>query len=149
MSQMRRLLPALLFASACSALGQQPHAGVLGDWQSPDGSVIAIAPCGESVCARLVAVDPKAPGRFDAENPDPALRSRRLCGLEIGREFHLVDPDHATGGKLYDPKSGKTYSGSMSAEGDKLSLRGYVGLKIFGRSEVWTRVKPGFTPCSQ
>ena len=60
-------------------------------------------------------------------------------GLEIGRGFRLTDPAHAEDGTLYDPKSGKTYHGVMESAGDKLKLRGYVGIKALGRTEVWTR----------
>ena len=67
----------------------------------------------------------------------------------IGQDFHLADVEHAEGGHLYDPKSGKTYRGSMTSTGDRLELRGYVGLKIFGRSETWSRAKPGIARCAK
>jgi hypothetical protein len=72
-------------------------------------------------------------------NPDPKLRARPLCGLRIGEGFVAVDPQHARGGHLYDPQNGRTYRGEMTAEGNRLRLRGYIGLPIFGRSETWTR----------
>jgi uncharacterized protein (DUF2147 family) len=117
--------------------------GVLGRWMDPTGSIIEINRCAASVCARLVALGKQAPSRVDANNPDRALRARLLCGLQIGSNFHLIDPNHADGGQLYDPKTGKTYSGSMISEGDSLKLRGYVGIKLFGRTETWTRVRAG------
>lgn len=33
----------------------------------------------------------------------------------------------------------------MTAEGDVLHLRGYLGIKLFGRTETWTRL-PATTP---
>jgi hypothetical protein len=79
-------------------------------------------------------------------NPDPKLRERPLCGLQIGDGFVEVDAQHARGGHLYDPRSGRTYSGQMTAEGNLLRLRGYVGLPILGRTEIWARAsKP--PPC--
>jgi uncharacterized protein (DUF2147 family) len=45
------------------------------------------------------------------------------------------------GGTIYDPKSGKTYSCKMTLKGDKLDIRGFVGLSLLGRTETWTRVK--------
>jgi uncharacterized protein (DUF2147 family) len=45
-------------------------------------------------------------------------------------------------GKLYDPKSGKEYKGRAKLEGEnKLVLRGYVLIPLFGRSETWTRAE--------
>ena len=119
------------------------QAGVLGDWKDPMGSVIRIDRCGPQVCLRIVQLSPTAPPTTDIHNPQPAERSRALCGLEIGSGFTLRDPDHAAGGTLYDPKTGKTYHGNMTAEGtgaaEKLDLRGYVGIPLFGESQTWVR----------
>lgn len=133
------LLGALSFANA-----QQKS--IVGDWREPGGSVIRIAPCGPDLCATLIRIGPQSPTAFDIHNPDPAHRSQRLCGLRIGYGFHLTSPNHADGGQLYDPKSGKTYHGAMTANGDRLYLRGYVGIPLFGRSETWTRTGP-VNPC--
>lgn len=112
---------------------------VLGDWREPQGSVIRIEKCPSGVCLRLIGLSRNAPSSTDVHNPDPTQRQRALCGLEIGRQFHFTDPSHASGGTLYDPKSGNTYHGAMVVEGDVLKLRGYVGISIFGRTEVWRR----------
>jgi uncharacterized protein (DUF2147 family) len=47
------------------------------------------------------------------------------------------------GGTILDPESGKTYHASMhlSPDGSKLTVRGYIGLEIFGRSQTWNRVQ--------
>jgi uncharacterized protein (DUF2147 family) len=113
--------------------------GVLGNWQDPTGSVIHIDRCGADVCLWIASLSPTAPSDKDIHNPDPAQRGNALCGLKIGSGFSLRDQDHAAGGMLYDPKSGRTYHGMMTAEGAKLQLRGYVGISLFGRSETWTR----------
>ena len=115
--------------------------GVLGTWKEPAGAKIEVHRCGADVCAKLLKLSDDAPGTNDGNNPDKALKQRPLVGLEIGTGFHLVDETHAEDGKLYDPKSGKTYHGSMTSEGDSLKLRGYVGVKAFGRTETWTRDK--------
>lgn len=120
---------------------------MLGNWADPDGSIIHIYQCGEDICATLIAISAKEPTRVDAENPDPALRRRSLCGLKVGTGFHPAGPDHAKGGRLYDPKSGKTYTGTMTREGNQLKLRGYVGIPLFGRTETWTRAKETVAAC--
>lgn len=119
--------------------------GVLGNWTTPNGSTVQIYRCDANVCARLIAISNAAPSRVDGKNPNAALRSRSLCGLTIGTKFHLATPDTAQGGQLYDPLSGNTYSGSMTSAGDKLKLRGYIGIPLFGRTETWTRA-PGNIP---
>ena len=126
----------------------QTSSGILGDWRDPTGSVIEIFRCNSDVCARMVAISKTAPTQFDEKNPDPAARKHSLCGLQIGYGFHLTDPTHADSGKLYDPKSGKTYRGIMTADGNQLHLRGYIGIKAFGRSETWTRADRSAAVCA-
>lgn len=130
------LLPMAIVAAAPLA-GQEN--GVIGYWKEPQGSVIHVETCGQNVCATLVAISPSAPARIDGKNPDRKLRDRSLCGLHIGEGFHLTSPAKAEGGTLYDPKSGKTYHGVLTAHGDQMDLRGYVGIAAFGRTERWTR----------
>jgi uncharacterized protein (DUF2147 family) len=144
----RALIGALgvaLTMAAAGASAQTPS--VRGYWRTPSGAIILVAPCGQSLCAQIAALEPGNHPVTDTHNPDPKLRSRPLCGLRIGTGFVEADPQHARGGHLYDPKSGHTYSGQMTAEGNALHLRGYIGLPIFGRSETWVRAsKP--PPCS-
>jgi uncharacterized protein (DUF2147 family) len=137
-------ISSLLFLTLAT---QGLHNGILGNWKDPTGSVIQIYQCGANVCARLVAIRTDAPTHFDAANADPALRKRSLCGLQIGSGFHFVNPDRAEGGRLYDPESGKTYSGSLTRDGDTLKLRGYIGIALFGRTEVWTQAPDNLTAC--
>ncbi len=136
----------MLLLQVVIALPAQP-VGVFGDWQDPTGSVIRIDRCGAEVCLWIVALSPSAPSAFDIHNPEPGKRSRVLCGLEIGNSFTLRDPDHAAGGTLYDPKTGKTYHGNITADGANLDLRGYVGIPLFGASQTWTRHTGPVGPC--
>lgn len=47
------------------------------------------------------------------------------------------------GGKILDPKSGKTYSVKLSLVdgGKKLDVHGYLGIAMLGRSQTWLREK--------
>ena len=49
---------------------------------------------------------------------------------------------HFDHGKILDPTSGKVYSASMKLleNGQKLEVRGYLGLSLFGRSQIWERM---------
>jgi uncharacterized protein (DUF2147 family) len=144
---MQRMLALALLAALVPLPAAAQPAGVLGNWQDPSGSIIRIGSCGGQVCLWLIELGPSAPSTADIHNPDPALRSRALCGLKIGAGFVLRDPAHAAGGSIYDPKSGKTYRGAMTAEDGKLDLRGYVGIPLFGESQTWVRPGKPVTPC--
>src|ERR1700739_1447657 len=143
---MKQILILALFA-LLAASAQADSKGILGDWTTPNGSTVNVYRCGPDVCAKLVAVSSRVLSHVDEENPNPAMRTRALCGLEIGSAFHLTGPHHAEGGRLYDPKSGNTYSGWMTSDGNTLKLRGYIGISIFGRTELWTRAQTSVAPC--
>jgi len=141
-----RFTPFVLCAlAAASAHARIPT--VLGYWREPGGAVILITPCGQHLCVEIARVAAGNHPVTDVRNPDPRLRTRPLCGLRIGADFSQVDPQHARGGHLYDPRSGRTYNGQMTAEGNLLQLRGYVGLPMFGRTQTWVRSAPP-PPCS-
>jgi uncharacterized protein (DUF2147 family) len=79
----------------------------------------------------------------DEKNPDPALRERSVMGLQIlnGLKYNVKDKEWQDG-RIYDPKSGKTYDCYAWFENStyKLFLKGYVvGIKWLGKSTEWTR----------
>ena len=113
---------------------------VMGDWMSPNRSIVHIYPCGGTVCLKISKLSSSAPNKVDAKNPKTELRNRPLCGLNISTDFQQVDTAHLDKGHLYDPESGRTYSGTIVANGDQLNLRGYVGISLLGRTEIWHRV---------
>ena len=45
-------------------------------------------------------------------------------------------------GTIYDPKSGNTYSSFMELDGpDRIKVRGFIGISLIGRTDVWTRAQ--------
>ena len=79
----------------------------------------------------------------DDENPDEDLRDRKIMGLKILKNFEYDDDDERwEDGKIYDPKSGKTYDCYMWFEDgntDILHVKGYIGISLIGRETKWTR----------
>jgi uncharacterized protein (DUF2147 family) len=51
------------------------------------------------------------------------------------------------GGDILDPETGYVYrcKFSLSGDGAKLFVRGYLGLSIFGRTQTWIRMEGGAT----
>ena len=77
---------------------------------------------------------------LDNNNPDKTKINNPVIGLLILTGFKFNGDDKWEGGKIYDPESGKTYSSNLTLQ-DKntLKVRGYVGISLFGRTEVWSR----------
>lgn len=64
-------------------------------------------------------------------------KNKPLVGLEIIRGLNK-DGNEFTGGTITDPKSGKTYKCTITRDGDKLNVRGYMGFSLLGRTQTWT-----------
>lgn len=79
--------------------------------------------------------------KVDEKNPKPALRKAPLIGLVMLRHFKIDDETTYNDGEIYDPKNGKTYSCKITYKGDKLDVRGYIGISLIGRTTVWERVQ--------
>ncbi|MGQ9495940.1 MAG: DUF2147 domain-containing protein [Thermoanaerobaculaceae bacterium] len=145
----------LLVASVADTVDSTPKPeGVLGLWQTPpnpdDGAaIVEISKTGEGLSGKIVWLEkpvygPKHPAsgqaKTDRNNPDPSLRARPILGLVILSGFRW-EGSKWVDGSVYDPISGKTYRATLYLEApERLRLRGYVGIPLFGRSEVWMRV---------
>jgi uncharacterized protein (DUF2147 family) len=139
------LLILTLIVSASSFASDYKAEDIIGTWLSEkkDG-VIKVSLVDGKFRGHLIAFkkEKKDLGKvvLDKNNPDDKLKIRELRGIKMLWGFKF-DDDEWSGGKIYDPVSGKIYKSYMSLD-DKntLSLRGYVGLPIFGRTSVWTRI---------
>jgi uncharacterized protein (DUF2147 family) len=121
----------------------------IGVWETPDGdSRIRIEQCGTSLCGNIVWLrDPLEKGggpALDSKNPDVRLRSRPLIGLPLLHGFvqNSDDPTIWSGGEIYDPTNGKTYSCRITVQdAGTLRVRGFVGLSVLGVTQIWRRLR--------
>ncbi len=68
-------------------------------------------------------------------------KNKPIHGMVILRGL-TKDENEYSGGKITDPKNGKTYKCTIVLESkDKLKVRGYIGFSLIGRSQYWVRVK--------
>ena len=77
--------------------------------------------------------NPNCTGCKDDRKGKPILRMEIIRGLE-------KDGDEFTDGTITDPKTGKTYKCTITKSGDKLNVRGYMGVSLLGRTQVWQKV---------
>lgn len=119
---------------------------VIGKWKLEDGSaIVEVYKSGNDFNGKIVWLaepnDPDGSPATDNNNPDKALRSRQLIGLNMLSGLKANGKDYS-GGKIYDPGNGKTYNCSMTVEGDVLKVRGSLDKKgLLGRTMDWFRVK--------
>ncbi|MGO1243589.1 MAG: DUF2147 domain-containing protein [Sphingobacterium sp.] len=137
---MKHLAIILCALLASIALHGQNNDPIVGKWQNPSGEGrIEIFTKGDKFFGTLYWIEDT--NKKDTKNPDKNLQDRKIQGLEILTGF-VKDGHTYSGGEIYDPKSGKTYSCKMTLKGEnKLDIRGYIGISLLGRTETWTRIK--------
>jgi uncharacterized protein (DUF2147 family) len=121
-----------------------------GRWITFDGSsrkkraVIEIVRDGPKVKGRIVELylEPGDDPNPNCEKCEGANHGRPVLGLTIlalqvngdGRTFR---------GSVLDPEEGFTYQcvATLLEDGKRLRIRGFVGVELFGRTEIWVRAE--------
>lgn len=139
----------LLFALVTTWLGATAvratdAASPIGFWKGADATFEMFESEGK-LSAKIVALrDPKTSEgkeKTDIHNPDPTKRKHPIIGLVFISGFAKTSDTRWENGIVYDPKTGKTYSCLMDLQGpDTIKVRGFVGIALFGRDYIWTRV---------
>lgn len=140
------LAVALTLAAAAPAHAQD--ASPVGLWKSIDDvsgqpkSLVRISEANGELSGRIEKL-------FRPANLDQAPRCNLCEGARkdqpiIGMVFMTglkKSGDDYSGGEILDPDSGKVYKSKISLAdgGKKLNVRGYIGVPMFGRSQVWVR----------
>jgi len=137
---MRSLKMSLAMATAAfAAFSVQAAAPITGRWvtQRKDG-VVEIYQCGAQICGRLakfLVMPPAGIGAKDIHNPDKALRSRTILGMNVLTGF--TEKGNEWKGQIYDPKSGKTYRSVVyKGKSGNLVVKGCIG--PFCQAQNWT-----------
>jgi uncharacterized protein (DUF2147 family) len=88
--------------------------------------------------------------REPGEDPNPLCEdcpgerhNQPVLGMTILWNFHRHG-DAWEGGDVLDPEEGKIYRANLHLrdEGAHLEVRGYIGVPLLGRSQVWERAEP-------
>lgn len=120
-----------------------PADQAIGRWATPSKhGVVEIAPCGASICGRLLESDHirANPAFADSNNKNPALRNRPLKGLTILQGFTRSN-DGWEGGSIYNPEDGGTYKATITiADADTLKLKGCIVWPLC-KTQTWKRLR--------
>lgn len=67
-------------------------------------------------------------------------RNQPIIGLLVIRHLR-PDGDTYTGGDILDPETGSIYRCKLHVEpgGSRLTVRGYIGISLLGRTQTWRR----------
>ncbi|ALE54906.1 DUF2147 domain-containing protein [Paraburkholderia sp. SIMBA_055] len=139
-------LAGVLLASAVTAMAQADTP--VGTWQTIDdhtGQPKALVQIVDSGNGTLSGKVIKGLGPND--QPDrrctactDARKDQPILGMTIIDDMKK-DGDAWDHGQILDPENGKLYKCKMHLEdgGNKLVVRGYIGVSLLGRSQTWVR----------
>lgn len=139
------MMKKVLFTATLAMLGCLAQAAdISGKWRTIDDesgkpkAEVVIGQSGSQFNGKIVGL---AQG---VENVCPACGGNKpLIGLTVLTGLKDKGNGKYEGGKIYDPKSGKTYSAKaeLSADGKTLKVRGFLGVSLLGRTQVWKRIQ--------
>ncbi len=120
---------------------------IIGLWEPSNGKArIKIEKIGPKYYGKIVwlkePLDPttNAP-KLDKNNPDESMRDIPLKGYRMLKDFIYIEKDEWKEGTIYDPESGSIYSCVINMKDENtLDIRGYIGVKALGRTDVWKRL---------
>ena len=136
----------LTFLTAAPAFAQPPSPA--GRWRTIDDktgvakSIVVVRIVNNELEGTVERIfSPPAP----SENPicegcPGDLNGKRMVGMRVVWGFTL-DGTNWVGGRVFDPEGKKTYKGKIRVvdNGQKLDLRGFVGIPLLGRTQTWIR----------
>jgi uncharacterized protein (DUF2147 family) len=140
-------------ACALAAGAQTKPSAISGVWYDDTGKgAVELKPCGAGICGHIYWLrepnDKNGQPLTDGYNPDTGLRARPICGLQVIGNLKSQGDGTFDGGWVYDPKVGKQYNVYIEpASRTTLTVTGYKGVKLLGKSFTWTRAPANLPRC--
>jgi uncharacterized protein (DUF2147 family) len=143
------LFSGLLFLFALSVQAQSAGDKLVGVWEPSHGKArVKVEKIGNKYYGKIVWLrEPNDPAtgqpKVDKNNPDESMRKSPLRGYRLLKDFVYDESGKEwTEGTIYDPENGSTYSCVIKMKNDNtIEIRGYVGVKALGRTDIWKRVE--------
>jgi uncharacterized protein (DUF2147 family) len=120
---------------------------IFGKWKTIDDEtgqekgIVEIFEHKGKVCGKIIEIFENEKRHFKCEMCEGEDKNKPILGLVIIKGLTKNGAIY-DGGKITDPKNGKRYHCKITLEDkNKLVVRGYIGIPLFGRSQTWIRQK--------
>jgi uncharacterized protein (DUF2147 family) len=137
------IIAALFFTTIFYAQNQT----VIGKWKTIDDetgkakSIVEIYEKSGKIYGKIIDIIDAEKKKSLCTNCSGDEKNKPVIGLVIIKGLKK-DGKEYNSGKILDPTSGKLYKCFLALDGnDKLNVRGYIGVALFGRTQTWNRVK--------
>jgi uncharacterized protein (DUF2147 family) len=136
-----------LFSILFSAKAQKNADDIVGVWLTGSGKAqIKIDKVGNYYFGRIVwlkeplNVDGKP--ILDKNNEEVSKRAQPILGMRLVGGFEWKNDNLWDNGTIYDPENGKNYKCKIDLENfTTMNIRGFIGISLFGRTDIWKRIK--------
>ncbi len=102
-------------------------------------AVVTISESGGQLSAVIDKVYPQPGDTGICEKCPGGFKGKKIQGLQFMWGLKSEGENEWSGGSILDPKSGKIYRAKVTVQGNKLLVRGYVGISLLGRTQVWQK----------
>lgn len=120
---------------------------VTGKWKTIDDEtgkekgIVEIFELKGKLYGKIIEIFEHDKKHLKCEKCDDEDKNKPILGLTIIKGL-IKNGSGYDSGRITDPKNGKSYHCKMTLDGkDKLIVRGYIGISLFGRSQTWIRHK--------
>ena len=130
-----------------SAKAQQNADDIIGVWLTGSGKAhVKIDRVGNYYFGRIVwlkePLNAEGKPKVDKNNEDVSKQSKPLMGMQLVGGFEWKNNNLWDNGNIYDPENGKSYRCKINLENSTtMNIRGYIGISLFGRTDIWKKVK--------
>ncbi len=134
----------LLLAAAVFSAGLNAQT-IFGQWENKNeetgevDSVIEVYEKNGKAYAKIISITNPEKQDNVCDKCEGEKKGKPILGMDI--LSGLEDKgDEWSGGEILDPQNGKVYSCFIELKGEnKLKVRGYLGVSLFGRTVYWER----------
>jgi uncharacterized protein (DUF2147 family) len=130
-----------------SANAQKNADDIVGVWVTGSGKAhVKINKVGNYYFGRIVwlkePLNDLGKPKLDKNNEDVTKLNKTIMGMQLVGGFEWKNDNLWDNGNIYDPENGKTYKCKLDLENlSTMNVRGFIGISLFGRTDIWKRVK--------